>query len=67
MEAPGLADAYLFARTHERGLILRPIEDTLVFCPPLVISEPQISDILSIFRAALDDTWIWIQNSRAST
>jgi 4-aminobutyrate--pyruvate transaminase len=66
-DTPGLAGAYLFARAHERGLILRPIEDTLAFCPPLVISEPQISDILSIFGAALDDTWIWIQNSRAST
>ena len=48
--------ATLFGKAHERGLILRPIEDTLAFCPPLIISEKEISEMLSIFGAALDET-----------
>jgi len=55
-EPAGSAGATLFAKAHERGLILRPIEDTLAFCPPLIINEAEISQMLSIFGAALDET-----------
>jgi 4-aminobutyrate---pyruvate transaminase len=48
--------ATVFAKAHERGLIVRPIEDTLAFCPPLIINEAEISQMLSIFGAALDET-----------
>jgi 4-aminobutyrate--pyruvate transaminase len=57
----GSAGAFLFAKAHERGLILRPIEDTLAFCPPLIITRSEVAQMLSIFSDALDDTWAWVQ------
>lgn len=41
---------------ERRGLILRAIGDTLALCPPLVISEAEIDELLSRLRAALDET-----------
>jgi 4-aminobutyrate---pyruvate transaminase len=41
---------------EERGLILRAIGDTLALCPPLVISEAEIDEILLRLRDALDAT-----------
>lgn len=37
-----------------RGLMVRAIRDSLVMCPPLVISTAQIDDMVAIMRAALD-------------
>jgi 4-aminobutyrate---pyruvate transaminase len=41
---------------EERGLILRAIGDTLALCPPLVISEDEIDELLRRLAAALDET-----------
>jgi len=41
---------------EERGLILRAIGDTLALCPPLVISEAEIDELLVRLKAALDET-----------
>jgi 4-aminobutyrate--pyruvate transaminase len=65
-DPPGQAGAYLLARLQERGLILRPIQDTLAFCPPLIISEAEIDQMVSIFEAALEETWTWVQQNRHS-
>jgi len=35
-----------------RGLI----NDTVAFCPPLIITDDQINDMFDIFERALDDT-----------
>jgi 4-aminobutyrate--pyruvate transaminase len=56
----GRAGAYLAARAHEHGLIVRSIEDTIAFCPPLIITEPQIVDMITRFERALDDTLRWL-------
>jgi 4-aminobutyrate--pyruvate transaminase len=42
------------AETH--GLIVRAIGDTIAFCPPLIISEDEIGEMLRRFRIALDET-----------
>jgi 4-aminobutyrate--pyruvate transaminase len=65
-DPPGQAGAYLLARAQERGLILRPIQDTLAFCPPLIISEAEIDKMVAIFEAALEETWNWVQENRQS-
>lgn len=39
-----------------RGLLVRAIGDTIAFCPPLVISEQEIDELLARFEAALDET-----------
>ncbi|HPU15499.1 MAG TPA: aminotransferase class III-fold pyridoxal phosphate-dependent enzyme, partial [Polymorphobacter sp.] len=38
----------------ERGLMVRGIRDTIVMCPPLIISHDEIDRIVSIIGAALD-------------
>jgi 4-aminobutyrate--pyruvate transaminase len=47
---------WVSARATEHGLIVRPlINDTIAFCPPLIISDDQINDIFDAFEKALDD------------
>ena len=43
-------------QAEQQGLIVRAIGDTIAFCPPLVISEPEIEELLKRFEAALDAT-----------
>ena len=56
----GKVGPYLGARAQEHGLIIRPLMDTIAFCPPLIITEQQIADMLSCFGRALDDTAEWV-------
>jgi 4-aminobutyrate--pyruvate transaminase len=51
---------YCFSRAEARGLIVRAILDTLAFCPPLIITEPQIDEMFDRFAKALDDTEAWV-------
>ena len=39
----------------EGGLMVRGIRDTIVMCPPLIISRSQIDDMVAIIGKALDD------------
>jgi 4-aminobutyrate--pyruvate transaminase len=55
-EPAGRAGALLFERAQAHGLILRNIGDTLAFCPPMIIENGQIADLLGRFGRALDDT-----------
>jgi 4-aminobutyrate--pyruvate transaminase len=41
---------------EDKGLILRAIGDTLALCPPLIISEAEIDEVLARLTAALDET-----------
>jgi len=38
----------------ENGLMVRGIRDTIVMCPPLIISHAQIDEVIGIIRKALD-------------
>jgi 4-aminobutyrate---pyruvate transaminase len=44
------------SHAQRHGLIVRAIGDTISFCPPLIISEEEIGELLARFRRALDDT-----------
>jgi 4-aminobutyrate--pyruvate transaminase len=59
-EQRGKVGAYVFARAHQHGLIVRNILDTLAFCPPLIITEAEIDAMVTAFRRTLDDTARWI-------
>lgn len=59
-EVPGKVGAYVFARAHHHGLIVRNILDTLAFCPPLIITESQIDDMVQAFERTLNDAADWI-------
>ena len=39
---------------EEEGLIVRAIGDTIAFCPPLIISEAEIQELLARFQKALN-------------
>jgi 4-aminobutyrate---pyruvate transaminase len=48
---------YLAKRGHQHGVILRPLGDSIAFCPPLIINESEIDMMLERFGLALDDTF----------
>ena len=48
-------------RGHEHGVIQRGIVDSMAFCPPLIITEEQIDDMLVRFGKALDDTYAHVK------
>ncbi|KQT50956.1 aminotransferase [Aureimonas sp. Leaf454] len=52
----GRAGGYLFNRGHEHGVIIRAIGDQIAFCPPMIITEPELMDLIDRFALALDDT-----------
>ncbi len=54
-DAHQTAGATVVQRAYERGLILRPLGDTIGICPPLVISESQVHELFDKLTAALDD------------
>lgn len=53
--------AFCQAQTLENGLIIRAVGDTLAFCPPLIINEDEISEMITSFGKGLDSTLTWIK------
>jgi 4-aminobutyrate--pyruvate transaminase len=50
----------LAQRAQDHGLLVRPLADSIAFCPPLIISEAQIGEVLTRFSRALDETQAWV-------
>jgi 4-aminobutyrate--pyruvate transaminase len=48
--------AMVAARAQELGLIVRAMGDSVALCPPLIITEPEIDELLKRYSRALDDT-----------
>lgn len=53
--------AHCQAKTLDNGLIIRAVGDTLAFCPPLIINEAEIGEMISSFSKGLDQTLTWIK------
>ena len=54
--------AYLVRRAQHHGAILRNMPgDNIAFCPPLIITESEIDEMLGCFARALDDTWAMVK------
>jgi len=51
----------LVKRAQEHGLILRGIQDSIAFCPPLIASEEEIAEMFQRFAKALEDTLRWLK------
>jgi len=45
-----------FAIGHQHGLIVRAIGDTLAICPPLIINESQVMELVARMKRTLDTT-----------
>ncbi len=52
--------AYAGRRAQAHGVITRALGDTVNLCPPLIITEAQIEDLLGRIALALDDTQAWV-------
>ena len=55
-DPPGTAGALFVARAQANGLIVRNLQDTVAVCPPLVISEGELDELLRRFGTALEET-----------
>jgi len=54
--------AYLVRRAQHHGAILRNMPgDNVAFCPPLIIGEGEIDEMMGCFARALDDTWTMVR------
>ena len=58
----GKVGGYLAARAEAHGIILRALGDVIAFCPPLVITESQIDELLAAFGRALSETQAWVSS-----
>jgi len=56
LEKPGQLGAIANAKSMEAGFFTRNMADAMAFCPPLVITESEIDDLVSRVGQALDAT-----------
>jgi len=47
---------------YAEGLIMRPVRDSLVFSPPLVITVSEVDEMVSKLERALNATWDQVQD-----
>jgi 4-aminobutyrate--pyruvate transaminase len=52
----GAAGNLFVQRAQANGLIVRALQDTVALCPPLVISDGELDELLRRFGKALDET-----------
>ncbi len=52
---------YMQDQAQDEGLIVRAIGDTIAVCPPLIIVEDEIAELLGCLEKALDATWDWVK------
>ena len=57
--AGGRMGRRIVALAEENGLIIRAMGDSIGFCPPLVINEDEIDDLIGRFRKTLDTALKW--------
>lgn len=56
----GKVGLYLFERAQDHGLILRNVRDSICFCPPMIITEAQVDELVARFARALEETSAWV-------
>ena len=60
-DPPGKIGLYCYDRGHENGVIVRAIGDSICFCPPLIITETQVDDMIDRFARSLELTTAWVK------
>ena len=56
---PGKVGPRVSHEMTERGVIARAVADSLVFCPPMIITEDEIDEMFAPVEAALDAAEAW--------
>ncbi len=54
-DQPGARAAAIFLECFKRGVLVRQTGDTIALAPPLVISRPQIDELVGVLGEVLDD------------
>jgi 4-aminobutyrate--pyruvate transaminase len=63
--AAGVAP-YAGQRAQVHGVLTRSLGDNVTLCPPLIITEAQIADLMGRIKLALDDTFKWVEDGMLS-
>jgi 4-aminobutyrate--pyruvate transaminase len=56
--------AHVAQRALAHGVITRGLGDVVNLCPPLVVTESEIDELLTRIERALDDTFAWAVQKR---
>jgi 4-aminobutyrate--pyruvate transaminase len=56
----GKAGLMAFEIGHEEGLIIRNVGDTLALCPPMIVTEDDIDEIVGKMGRILERTADWV-------
>ncbi|GJD48626.1 Putrescine--pyruvate aminotransferase [Methylobacterium crusticola] len=59
-DPPGRVAFHLFERAQAHGLIVRAIQDTVAFCPPMIITQAEVDELVARFALALEETAAWV-------
>jgi len=59
-DPPGKVGFAFFEKAHEHGLIIRAIQDSIAFCPPLIITEAEVDEMIARFARTLEDIQAWV-------
>jgi 4-aminobutyrate--pyruvate transaminase len=51
----GKLGSYFFDRAHHHRLIIRNVQDSIAICPPLIITEAEVKELVKRFASTLDD------------
>ena len=52
--------AFCADAAQKRGLIVRNLGDSIAFCPPIIITDAHVDEMLQKFAGALEDTKAWL-------
>ena len=55
-DPPGSVGAVFVSKAQGHGLIVRNLQDTIALCPPLIITEAELDEVLRRFERALEET-----------
>jgi 4-aminobutyrate--pyruvate transaminase len=58
----GKVGAHVFDAAHANGVIVRNIGDTIALCPPLIISQDEVAEVLRRLETTLDQTAAWVRS-----
>ncbi len=58
---PGKVGAKMAAELLARGVIVRAVVDSIVMCPPMVITAEELDEMFAPMEAALDATAAWVK------
>ena len=59
----GKVGAFFFDRGHHHGVLIRNVQDSVAICPPLIVTDDDIDEIVRRIGLTLDDTWAFAKKT----